>query len=305
MGFSPRLAIVHTSKDERGQIYVPAVNWLLFSAVIGLVLAFRSSSNLAAAYGMAVTTTMVITAILFYTVARWRWKWPRWKAIPLVGLFLVIDVSFFGANLFKIPDGGWFPLLVGSMICLAMATWQRGQHILRSILEKRLEPIETLLSEISADPPVRLNTPAIYLAKDPRGVPLALLHNLRHNRVLHQPVGLLTVTIEELPWVPLDDRLEFEALGEGLYRITAHYGFKQRPNIPNVIDQCRQYNVDFASSDTTFFLGRVSLDVSERRVMSRWRKRLFIWLLRSADDASSYFNIPPDQVVEIGMRLEL
>ncbi len=305
LGFSPRIGIIHTSKDERGQIYVPVVNWLLFAAVTGLVLAFRSSSNLAAAYGMAVTTTMVITAILFYVVARGRWKWPLWRATTLVGLFLLVDLSFFGANLFKIPDGGWFPLLVGVGVCLTMATWRRGQKVVASDLAEKLISTDALLEEITAEPPLRVNTPAVYMAKDPRGVPLALLHNLRHNRVLHQPVGLLTIVIEEQPWVPLDRRLEFRPLGHGLYRIVAHFGFKQPPNVPHLMDLCQQHNAEFKSPNTTFFLGRITLDISNRRVMSRWRKLLFVWLSRSADDASSYFQIPPDQVVEIGMRLEL
>lgn len=305
LGLSPRMATVHTSKDERGQIYVPAVNWLLFVAVMGLVLAFRSSSNLAAAYGMAVTTTMVITAILFYVVARQRWKWSRWRATGLVGLFLIFDLAFFSANLFKIPDGGWFPLLVGAAICLLMTTWQRGQQAVAAGLSEILISTDALLEEIAAEPPVRIKTPAVYMVKDPGGVPLALLHNLRHNKVLHQPVGLLSIQIEEQPWVPLDDRLEFKPLGQDLYRIIAHFGFKQPPNLPNVIDQCRQYNAQFANPETTYFLGRVTLDITNRPGMYRWRKQLFLWLLHSENDASSYFSIPPEQVVEIGIRLRL
>ncbi|MEZ6062120.1 MAG: potassium transporter Kup [Planctomycetaceae bacterium] len=305
LGFLPRTRIIHTSKDERGQIYVPTVNWLLFVAVIGLVLAFRTSSKLAAAYGMAVTTTMVITSILFYIVARRRWHWPWWAAGAIVGLFILIDLTFFGASLFKIPAGGWFPLLVGAAVAVTMTTWRRGQQVVADDLAGRLVTTDVLLNDIAAEPPMRVKTPAVYLTKDPRVVPLALLHNLRHNRVLHGPVGLLTIEIEEQPWVPLGGRAEVQPIGEGIYRIVAHYGFRQRPNVPNVLDQCRQYDLDLTGPDTTFFLGRVTLDVSRRLVMSRWRKYLFVWLSRNSDDASSYFGIPPEQVVEIGLRLQL
>jgi KUP system potassium uptake protein len=305
LDYLPRLRSHHTSKDERGQVYVPAVNWLLFAAVIGLVLVMGSSSALAGAYGMAITTTMVITAVLLYLVARRRWNWSRPAAGALIGLFLTFDLAFFAANVIKIPDGGWFPLVVGGGVCAMMVIWRRGTGAIFEKLAPSLATTEQLLAEIAENPPTRIDKPAVYLVADPEHVPLGLTHNLRHNRVLHQPLGLLTIVVEDVPWVPLEGRLEVKPLQENIYRLIAHYGFKQRPNVPNVLQQCRQFDLNFDLDETTYFLGRVTLDSKQRNPLVQWRNRFFIWLSRNANDASAYFNIPADRVVEIGMRIEL
>ncbi|WP_222436087.1 potassium transporter Kup [Rubripirellula reticaptiva] len=306
LGYLPRVSIIHTSKDEQGQIYVPVVNWLMFAGVVALVLSFRTSENLAAAYGMAVTTTMVITSVLLYLVAVNRWQWSRWFAVPLIGLFLCIDVAFFAANLPKIPDGGWLPLLVGVGLCVVMMTWNRGRQTVLRLLRRRLISTKELIDEMATSSPRRLNATAIYLTSHDEGVPMAMLHNVRHNQAMHNPVGLLTIDVEDRPWVSLEERLQIERIDSGWYRIVAHYGFKQRPNLPGIVEQCRQQCVDFGDpSAITYFLSRVTLDIGNQPTMLHWRKLLFVALLRNADDPSKYFHAPPDQVVEIGTRLEI
>ena len=306
LGLSPRLKIVHTSKDERGQIYVPAINWLLLFAVVGLVLVFQTSTKLASAYGMAVTTTMVITALLLYIVARNQWGWTVLLAGFVVGLFLVIDLGFFAANLIKVMAGGWLPLLIGVVVCVLMTTWKRGREIVTKSVEPQLADANVLFTaELEANPPNRVDIPAVYLTANTKRVPLALVHNLHHNRVLHQPLALLSIVTEPRPYVPLNERLEINRLEQGICRIIAHYGFKQNPNVPNILDQAKQDGVDFTNPETTFFLGHISVEVTNVQEMPRWRKYLFLWMANNAHDASKYFGIPPGQVVEIGTRLEI
>ncbi|MCA9171854.1 MAG: KUP/HAK/KT family potassium transporter, partial [Planctomycetales bacterium] len=305
LGYFPRLSIIHTSKDERGQVYVPIVNWLLFVAVVGCVLAFQSSEHLAAAYGMAITTTMVITAVLLYVVMRRRWKWPRTWAIPIVGFFLTIDLIFFGANLVKVLEGGWLPLLLGAATYVVMIVWQRGRAVVQQRLAAGTRSSDDFLADVRLTPPLRVDIPAVYLTANLDHVPETLTTNLRHNRVLHKPVALLTILTEDVPWVKLDDRIEVTHLGEHIYRIVAHTGFKQTPNVPNLMQQCLQHNVDFTSPDTSFFLGRLTLQLADRPRYTAWRERLFAWLMHNSYDASTYFRIPPDQVVELGRRLEI
>ncbi len=306
LGLMPRMEIVHTSKDERGQVYVPLVNWMLLVMVILLVVTFQSSSQLANAYGIAVSTTMIITAVLLFDVARDQWKWSRLSAGSMVGMFLVVDVSFFAANLTKVTSGGWMPLLAGVVVGMVMATWKRG----RELLERRLQPLiadANLLfaTEIETDPPRRVASPAVYLTTNEHGLPLTLVLNVRHHHVMHRPIGLLTIVTEDRPYVTLDDRVKVTSVGRDIYRITAHYGFKQIPNVPNILEQCRANDVDFTGPTTTFFLGHVSLDVTSNRNMSLWRKRLFVWMSRNSRNASRYYEIPSNQVVEIGARLEI
>lgn len=305
LGYFPRVAIVHTSKDERGQVYVPAVNWLLFAAVIGLVLAFHTSGALAAAYGMAITTTMVITALLLYVVARRLWHWSAAMAGALIGLMLLVDLAFFSANIVKFFQGGWFPILLGVGVCLTMTTWHNGRQVLRRQYATRTTSTDAFLQEIADGKPVRVSGAAVYLTPDPQGIPLALVQNVRHNGVLHERCGILTIVTEEEPWVPLQHRLEYQKLGQGLYRLVAHFGYKQPPNVANVISLCEGMHVPLALEDTTFFLGRITVAVTSGSLLTRWRRRLFVWMARNAHDASTYFGIPADQVVEIGARLEL
>jgi len=305
LGYSPRLNIVHTSSEERGQIYVPALNWSLFVAVIALVLAFQSSSNLAAAYGMAVTSTMVITTTLLYVVARESWGWSRWLAIPLATFFLIVDVAFFGANLPKIPTGGWFPLLIGMLSGMLMATWRRGRQILARQMVAKMIPVDALRQQIEANRPIRVPGCSIYLTAHVEGIPVSLLHNLRHNKVLHEQVGILNIVTERKPRVRPERRVEVESLDQGLYRITARYGFMQQPNISRILTQCEKQGVPFPREETTFFLGRETLEIGSRRTMARWRKHLFLWMSRNAFDASNHFGIPAENVVEIGVQLEI
>ncbi len=305
LGYFPRLRIIHTSKDERGQVYVPVVNWLLFVAVLGCVLAFQSSEHLASAYGMAITTTMVITTILLYVVMRKRWQWPRALALSAIAFFLAVDLMFFGANLVKILQGGWFPLLLGAATCMVMMIWQRGRHSVAHALGRDAMSVGDFFADLQANPPLRVDIPAVYLTPSPEAIPLTLASNLRHNRVLHKPAALLTIVTEEIPWVRLEDRLEVTHLGEQIYRVVAHTGFKQTPHVPNLMQQCLQHNVDLTGPDTTFFLGRLTLQIARKPRLTAWRRRLFAWLMHNSHDASTYFNIPPEQVVELGRRLRL
>ncbi len=305
LGYFPRLRIVHTSKDERGQVYVPVVNWLLFAAVLGCVLSFRTSARLASAYGMAITTTMVITTVLLYVVMRKKWQWPRAWAIPVIIFFLSVDLIFFGANLVKFLEGGWLPLLLGAATCAVMIIWQRGRRSVARLLIPGRMSVDDFLADIRANPPIRIDVPAVYLTPSSDTIPQTLSSNLRHNRVLHNPVALLTIVTERVPWVRLENRVEVTHLGENVYRIIAHTGFKQTPRVPNLMQQCLQYNVDLTSPETSFFLGRLTLQTVGRPGFTHWQKRLFAWLLHNSHDASAYFKIPPDQVVEIGRRLEI
>ena len=305
LGYSPRLDIQHTSAEEKGQIYLPAVNTGLMVACIGLVLGFRSSSNLAAAYGVAVTTTMVITTILFYLVVRNRWHWRLPFALGLCGLFLVVDLMFFGANMLKIPHGGWFPLLIAGIIFTLMATWKRGRSILAGKLEKSAQPVEGFLTAIRSEPPARVPGTAIFMTGNPWGTPPALLHNLKHNKVLHQRVVMLMVETEEVPHVPAAQRVAVEDLGEGIYRLVIRYGFMEEANISRVLRTLEVGGEPFKPMETSFFLGRETLIIGKRGGMSRWRKRLFIGMSRNARSATSFFDLPANAVVELGAHIEL
>ncbi len=305
LGYSPRLNIVQTSSTERGQIYVPSLNWLLFFAVTTLVLVFQTSSHLASAYGMAVTTTMVITTLLLYIVAREKWGWSKGVALASMGFFLVIDLSFFSANLTKILAGGWIPLVVGALALLLMTTWRQGREILNRRMAAKMIPVEELIERIKRDDPIRVTDCAIYLTGHPRGVPGALVHNFDHNKVLHERIGLLHIVTEHKPRVRSEKRVAIEDLGHGLCRITVRYGFMQQPNIARILTQCDKKGVPFPRESTTFFLSRESLMIDSSRSMARWRKHLFVWMSRNSHDASRHFGVPPDRVVEIGVQLEV
>ena len=306
LGYLPRLAIDHTSPSRIGQIYIPAVNWALMVACIGLVLGFGSSSNLAAAYGVAVTTDMVFTTILFSFVALSVWRWRLPAVLLLAAGFLVVDLAFWGANIVKIPQGGWFPLVIATMIFTLMTTWKRGRQILAEKLQSGVLPIELFLRDIRAHPPLRVPGTAVFMVGSPKGTPPALLHNLKHNKVLHERVVFLNVSTREVPRVPAHERLEIEDLGEELYRITAYYGFTEDPNVPEVLAQCASAQLEFRTSETSFFLGRETL-IPGKKVhgMAVWRERLFAFMSRNAQRATEYFRIPPNRVVELGAQIEL
>jgi KUP system potassium uptake protein len=305
LGYAPRMRIDHTSSEEIGQIYLPAVNWGMMLATIALVLGFGSSSEMAAAYGIAVTSTMVITTLLLYIVAREQWRWNPLTAGLLITLFLVMDLGFFGANIVKVARGGWFPLAVAAGIYTLMITWKRGREVLAQRLLEHSVPLRVLLGDIAADPPQRVPGTAVYMVRTPDVTPPALVHNLAHNKVLHEKVVFLSVVTEDVPYVPQHERVQVEALGKSFYSVVAHYGFMQDPNIPFVLEQCKARGLDIVPSGTTFFLGRETLISTERPGMARWREKLFAFMSRNAARATAFFRIPADQVFEVGVQVEL
>jgi KUP system potassium uptake protein len=305
LGYIPRLSIIHTSTKEIGQIYIPSINWTLMLATFGLVLGFRKSTNIAAAYGVAVTTTMVITTILAYVVARRRWGWKATVVAPVAAVFLVIDSAFFGANIIKVPDGGWFPLAVGLLVYLLMATWKAGRRILSDRLQEGSLPFETFVASVRPDSPPRVPGTAVFMARDSKGTPTALLHNLKHNKVLHDRVVLLTIATEEIPQVPEEEQIEVMPLGKEFYRVIAHYGFMQDPGVPDVLARLKEMGLDLDLMSTTFFLSRETLIPSEQPGMALWREKLFALMTRNAQRPTDFFQIPVNRVVELGMQVKL
>jgi KUP system potassium uptake protein len=305
LGYSPRVDIEHTSAREIGQIYIPGVNRILMVACIALVLGFKSSSNLAAAYGIAVTGTMGITTVLFYFVARERFGWTWWQAGVPVFFFLIMDTAFFLANVTKVAYGGWFPLLVGAAVFTAMTTWKMGRYILGQRLQEGTLPINLFLEDVKQNPPVRVPGTAVFMFGAPDGVPPALLHNLKHNKVLHQTVVLLRVDTEEAPHVDPKERVTVEALGEGFFRMIMHYGFMEDPDVPLVLEKVQHPGLKLPRMDTTFFLGRETLIASKKPGMAIWREQLFSLMARNARTATSFFHLPPNRVVELGAQIEL
>jgi KUP system potassium uptake protein len=303
LGFMPRLKIEHTSSTEMGQIYIPALNWALMLGCIAIVVGFGSSSNLAAAYGVAVTATMVITTILLGVVARQKWGWSLPLVLALSGFFLVIDLAFFGANIIKIPHGGWFPLVVGALIFLLMTTWKKGRRILAARLLSRAHPIEDFLRDISKNPPARVPGTAVFMNGTAAGTPPALMHNLEHNKVLHERVVLLTVKTKQAPYVEQEDRVKVESLGHEFYRMIINYGFMEDPDIPKVLDELGPPVPTFDPMNTTYFLGRETVMASKTPGMMVWREKLFALMSRNASSATAYFCLPPNRVVELGSQI--
>jgi KUP system potassium uptake protein len=329
LGYSPRMNIVHTSSSKIGQIYIPQVNNALWIACIGLVLAFRSTNNLAATYGVAVTGTMATTTVLLLVVARNHWKWSLWKVTLLGGLFLIVDLTFLVTNLFKIAYGGWFPITVAGVIYLLMSTWKKGRTRLSEIVRENTLPLELFLPDIAKRRPQRVPGMAVFLTSAPGGAPPVLLHHLKHNKVLHEKVMLLSVMGHEVPQVPEGDRVRCRDLGEGFYEVMAHYGFMETPDVPSVLqslalqarDGGKKIPVEIMA--TSFYLGRETLiPVSGRRktktpraapavdggpampAMARWRKKLFILMTRNAQSATAFFGLPPNRVVELGAQIQ-
>ncbi|MCK6529366.1 potassium transporter Kup [Myxococcota bacterium] len=305
LGYSPRVRIDHTSAEEIGQVYLPGINWLLMVACIGLVLGFGSSSSLAAAYGVAVTTTMVITTMLLYVVARERWGWGTWAAALVCGPFLLVDLAFFGANIVKVPHGGWFPLVVGAAVFTLLTTWKRGRRILGQRIAERTVPRGDFLREVTQSPPARVSGTAVYMFSDPRGTPPAILHNLTHNKVLHERVVFLSVTTDEVPYVPREARAAVEGLGEGVFVVQLRYGFMEDVDVPKALGAIRFDGLSFPRMDTTYFLGRETLIPTSRPGMALWREVLFAVMSRNATGAGAYFRLPPNRVVELGVQIEL
>ena len=305
LGYCPRLDIQYTSPHQQGQIYIPQVNWLLMISTVGLVVGFRSSSALAAAYGIAVTSTMVITTLLAYLVARRSWGVRRLVAGSLASFFLFIELGFFSANIIKIPHGGWFPLVIGAMIYLLLSTWKKGRGLLASRLRERLYPFDRFMQDITERPPHRVPGTAVFMTSNLIGTPPTLLHNLEHNQVLHERVVLLTVVTSDAPHVDEDGRLSVETLGQGFYRVTLRYGFMEEPDVPAALANGAARGLPLGAEKMTFFLGLETLLSTHREGMGRWREQLFAVMSRNAVRATSFFRIPPERVVELGMQIEL
>jgi KUP system potassium uptake protein len=306
LGYIPRLKVNYTSEKIIGQIYVPVVNWALMLSCIGLVLGFGSSSNLAAAYGVAITTTMLVTTILFYVVARRRWHWPAFAALPVAAFFIVIDLSFFGANMLKLAHGGWFPLLVSAVILFLMLTWRKGRRVLRGRLGEMCLPLDLFLGDLTNQRITRVPGTGVYMSGNREGTPLALLHNLKHNKVLHEQVVVLTVRTEEVPYlINAKDRVSIEQLENGFWRVQVHFGFMEKPDVPAALESAKGTTVRFNPMRTTYFIGRETILATRKLGLSSWRGSIFAWMTRNAGDVTSYFCLPPNAVVELGARVEL
>jgi KUP system potassium uptake protein len=320
-GYLPRLHIRHTSERQFGQIYVPVINWTLLAATIALVLGFQSSGALAAAYGIAVSLDMVITDIFLFSVTAVLWKWPKYAVIPIMGAFLLIDLAFFGANSLKIANGGWVPLVVASVCFTIMSTWWRGRRLLYERIRSRMVHVSDFLEEIGVAGRVgdteeveiapkvqatRIPGTFVYLTGSPRGIPSALVQNFRHNRILHETIVLLTVkTVSTEATVSPDERLEVDELGSGFYRIIADYGFMEEPDVAEIFSRAKRHGIIAEMEDITFVVGRETIIATKLPGMALWREKLFALMSRNATNATKFFNVPREQVLEIGTQIEL
>jgi KUP system potassium uptake protein len=304
LGYCPRLSVQHTSELESGQIYVGPMNWAIMVAACALVLGFGSSANMSAAYGMAVSATMLITTALLCVVAYRRWGW-RWGTVALAAVLVPVDLAFFGANLLKLDDGGWFSLLIAAIGFALMSTWKRGRGVLRERLEETGLPLELFLPDLETNKLPRVPGTAVFMAGDPRGTPLALLHNVKHNKVVHELNVLLTLVTEDVPYVPEPERAIVKPLGQGFFRVVAHHGFMEMPDVPRLLRQVRSAALPVDLERTSYFLGRERLIPAGRSGMARWREWLFAVMSQNAQSATSFFRIPPNQVVELGAQVEL
>jgi KUP system potassium uptake protein len=305
LGFIPRLRITHTSESAAGQIYIPAVNWALLTMVILLVLTFRSSSNLAAAYGIAVTGAMIIDTVLISVVLRYMWNWNKGLVAALLVLFFTVDFAYLSSNLMKIPEGGWFPLLIGVVAFTLLTTWAKGRKLMIDRMNEASLPMEIFIKSAALSA-ARVPGTAVFMTSSASGVPHALLHNLKHNKVLHEQVILLTVRIEDIPHVGEDQRSEVHDYKEGFFRVIIRYGFMEEVDVPFVLGRLRSFGTACTAMDTSYFLARQTLLPSAARPgMAVWRERLFAWMLRNAESAMQFFKLPPNRVVELGSQVEI
>ena len=304
LDYLPRVKIRHTSSDHRGQVYVPLVNWMLMIGCIGLVLTFQSSKNLAAAYGIAVTSTMAITTMLFYILAVNRWNWSKAKALAVTVPLLIIDLAFLGANIPKIPHGGWFPLLIAVGLLVQMMTWRKGRQLVAARIHRGERPIGEVLDEYAKV--ARVPGTAVFMFKDLGKAPPALVNNLKHNKVLHKRVVFFTICVDEDPVVDKAHRLEVERMESGFWRVQAHYGFMETPNIQAILRQCAEHDLEFHEMETTFFLSRETvIPKTDNGGMNIWQEHLFAIMVRNALSATAYFRLPANRVVELGMQVEI
>jgi KUP system potassium uptake protein len=295
---------VHTSHKAEGQIYIPEINWLLLVSTVALVLSFKSSSALAAAYGIAVTGTMAITSFLYFLVCRYNWKYSLTTSLTLFIPFVLIDLSFFSANIEKIAAGGWFPLAVGVGVFVIMTTWWRGRFELQRVMSEGMLTDVAFLESLEIDPLPRVAGTAVFMASGTDGIPNVLLHHVKHNKVLHKQVVLLSIVTENVPFV-VKDPIGVRELGHGFYRVIARAGFMQQPNVPRILGRCAKHNLKTHESDTTYYLGRQTLLTTGKSRVARWRKVLFGFLARNSRPPTAFFHLPPNRVVELGLQIEL
>lgn len=305
LGFSPRVTIIHTCAGHRGQIYVPQVNWLLMIACVALVATFKTSTSLAAAYGLAVTGTMSVTTLAYFLVLTQTWRWPLYKALPLCGLFMVVDVSFLVANLRKFFDGGWVPFGIGFLVFVLFTTWMAGRRRLSAYLASVMVPLASFLEDVATLKPPRVRGTAVFMTANAGGVPVLLLHHFKHNQVLHRNVILLTIESEQTPYVKPGERTTLDELGHGFYRLIARFGYMETPNVPDLLAATGPSGLAIDLARTTYYLGRETVLPGKTRGMWRWQQYLFALVSRNARSATSYFGIPPNRVVELGMQVEL
>jgi KUP system potassium uptake protein len=319
LGYSPRVTIVHTSKTEAGQIFIPEINRMLMLGCLLLVVWFKSSIALGAAYGIAVTGTMAITSVLFYVVARGRWNWSVMHALPITLVFLAVDLTLFAANVIKIENGGWVPIVIAVGVFTLMSTWKKGRNLLNHALHAGALPLDLFLGDVARRKPPRVPGTAVFMTSSNDGVPVVLLHHLKHNKVLHEQVILMSVVTQEVPEINASERVSVEKLEHGFFRVTARYGFMEQPNVPEILQWAREAGIKAKTNDTTFYLGRERIIISDgerkpgtRRApddvvlprMARWRKKLFVLMSRNARSATEFFGIPPNRVVELGAQVE-
>ncbi len=306
LGYLPRMQIVQTSAQSLHQVYLPDVNWLQFALVATVTVAFGNSSALAAAYGIAVTGTMLITTLLTFEVVRYGWKYPLWLAVGATGLFGVVDAAFFSANTLRIVQGGWFPLAIAAVVFFVMLTWSHGRRLVRLRLQKDAVPLQAVIDSLVASPPPRVSGTAVFLRGEQEGAPRAFMHNLLHNKVLHERVVFLTVHVSEVPWVPEDECLKVTPLGHEFYQVDVHWGFMNEPNVPRTLELCKHMGLPFTPMETSYFLSRQRLvpGVGPGR-MASWRERLFAAMVRNAADPADYFKLPTNRVAELGAQIEI
>jgi KUP system potassium uptake protein len=305
LGYLPRLNIQHTSVRDTGQIYIPFVNWGLFVAIVLAVVMFRSSSNLAAAYGIAVTLDMLITTTLTFFVIRHAWKYPMWLCVGATGVFFLIDITFFASNMLKLLDGGWFPLLIGGAIFTLMITWKDGRSILNDKLKTDAIDLKSFLEAVFVSPPTRVDGTAVFLTAETGAVPNAMLHNLKHNKVLHAQNLFVTVKNHEVPWIGLNRRMEIEPLGHGCWQVIVNYGFKNDPDVPRALEQIRGHGCDLDPMMTSYFLSRDVVVPTIGGGMAPWREKLFAHMHHNAGAAAAFLNLPNNAVVEMGSKVEI
>ncbi|MBJ7498527.1 MAG: KUP/HAK/KT family potassium transporter, partial [Sphingopyxis sp.] len=304
LGFMPRLRVEHTSASAQGQIYIPMVNWGLMVMVILLVLGFGSSSNLAAAYGIAVTGAMFIDTCLMSVVLFTLWKWPAWKALPILAVFFIVDIAYFGANLIKVPDGGWVPLAIGLTIFTLLTTWSRGRKLMQQEMAEGAMPIPVFVKS-AANSATRVPGTAVFMTSSADGVPHALLHNLKHNKVLHERIILLTIKIADVPYVRAENHCALDDLGQGFHRLILNYGFMQPIDVPDALKRVTSCGGEFKMLETSFFLSRQTLIAASKPGMPIWREKLFAWMLRNSESAMEYFRLPTNRVVELGSQVAI